>query len=223
MGAGIFDVIGPIMVGPSSSHTAGAVRISAIANKICGGIPARVSFYLHGSFAETYRGHGTDKALVGGILGMSPSDERLRNSFQYAREQRLDFEFNTIDLGDVHPNTIKIVMHAHDGAIHEVIGSSIGGGSVFISSVDNARVEFSGQYPTILTSHEDKPGLIAGVTSLFADQGINIAFLKVFRYSRGSDASMLVETDAPIPADLIDAINKLEGIKNTIYIDDIYS
>lgn len=108
MGVGIFDVIGPVMVGPSSSHTAGAVRIGAIANKICGGIPARVDFYLHGSFAETYLGHGTDNALVGGILGMSPSDERLRNSFKYAREKGLDFEFNTIDLGDVHPNTIKM-------------------------------------------------------------------------------------------------------------------
>jgi len=220
MGVGIFDVIGPVMVGPSSSHTAGAVRIGAIANKICGGIPARVDFYLHGSFAETYLGHGTDNALVGGILGMSPSDERLRNSFKYAREKGLDFEFNTIDLGDVHPNTIKIVMHSCDGVIHEVIGSSIGGGSILISSVDNARVEFSGKYPTILTTHEDKPGLIARVTSLFADQGINIAFLKVFRYSRGSDASMLVETDAQIPADLICAIEKLEGIKKVMYIDE---
>jgi len=220
MATGIFDVIGPIMVGPSSSHTAGAARIGAIANKICGGIPTRVSFYLHGSFAETYLGHGTDNALVGGILGMLPSDERLRHSFQYAREKGLDFEFNTIDLGDVHPNTVKIIMCSHDGVIHEVIGSSIGGGSVLITSVDNARVEFSGKYPTILTTHEDKPGLIAKVTSLFADQGINIAFLKVFRYSRGSDASMLIETDDRIPADLTHAIENLAGIKKVIYIDE---
>jgi L-serine dehydratase len=211
------------MVGPSSSHTAGAVRIAAIANRICGGIPARVDFYLHGSFAETYHGHGTDNALIGGILGMSTSDERLPNSFQFAREQGLDFKFNTIDLGDVHPNTIKIVMHTFDGVIQEVIGSSIGGGSVLISSVDNAKVEFSGKYPTILTSHADKPGLIARVTSLFADQGINIAFLRVFRNSRGSNASMLIETDVQIPADLIGAIDKLEGIINIMYIDDIYS
>jgi L-serine dehydratase len=221
MGAGIFDVIGPVMVGPSSSHTAGAVRIAAIANKVCGAIPARVEFYLHGSFAETFRGHGTDNALVGGMLGMSPSDERLSNSFQYARELGMDFEFKTVDLGDVHPNTVKIIMHARDGITHEVIGSSIGGGSVIIKSVDNARVEFTGQYPTILTIHEDRPGLIARVTSLFASNRINIAFLKVFRNSRGSDATMVVETDDHIPSDLITAINKLEGIKKVVCIDEI--
>jgi L-serine dehydratase len=219
MGAGIFDVIGPVMVGPSSSHTAGAVRIAAIAKKVCGAIPARVEFYLHGSFAETFRGHGTDNALVGGILGMSPSDERLVDSFQYARKMGMEYEFKTADLGDVHPNTIKILMHAQDGNIHEVIGSSIGGGSVIIKSVDNARVEFTGQYPTILTIHEDRPGLIAGVTSLFASNRINIAFLKVFRNSRGSDATMVVETDDQISADLIAAINKLEGIKKVVCID----
>ncbi len=221
MGAGIFEVIGPVMVGPSSSHIAGAVKIAAIANKVGGGVPDRVEFYLHGSFAETFRGHGTDNALVGGMLGMSPSDERLIDSFQYAQERGMQFDFKSIELTDVHPNTIKIVMHARDGTTHEVIGSSIGGGSVLIKSVDNARVEFTGQYPTILTIHEDRPGLIAGVTSLFASSRINIAFLKVFRNSRGSDATMVIETDDHIPAELITSISKLGGIKKVICIDEM--
>lgn len=219
MATSIFDVIGPVMVGPSSSHTAGAVRIGFIANQVAGGVPARSDFYLHGSFAETYQGHGTDKALVGGVLGMSPDDEQLRNSLRIALLKGMVYNFNPVDLGNVHPNTVKIVMHTHDGNIHEVVGSSTGGGGIVISSIDNAKVEFTNEYPTILTIHEDKPGVIASLTDDLAQAGINVAFLKVFRSSRGSDATMVVETDNPIPVGVLKNIDKIEGIKKVIFID----
>ncbi|NLB88313.1 MAG: L-serine ammonia-lyase, iron-sulfur-dependent, subunit beta, partial [Syntrophomonadaceae bacterium] len=165
---GIFDVIGPIMVGPSSSHTAGAARLGNIASRICGKDLAKVEFYLHGSFAKTYRGHGTDKALLGGILGMLPSDERIRNSDIIAQEKGLEYDYITADLGDVHPNTVKIIMYPKEGAFCEVIGSSVGGGNILITSVNGMDIEFSAEYPTIVTKHIDKPGIVAQVTSLLS-------------------------------------------------------
>lgn len=206
------------MVGPSSSHTAGAVRIGAVAGQIIGSVPARVDFYLHGSFAETYRGHGTDQALVGGILGLSADDQDLAEALDNARQAGVEFHFHPADLGDVHPNTVKIVMQAADGSQQEVVGSSVGGGAITIHSVNRVRLEFSAEHPTLLTVHEDKPGLIAAVTGLLADYQINIAFLKVLRQVRGIEASMVIETDNQLPLALIDAVQKLPGIQRVHYI-----
>ncbi len=219
MGSGIFDIIGPVMVGPSSSHTAGAARIAAIANQVCGSIPAKVDFYLHGSFAETYKGHGTDQALVGGILGLDPDNRCLVHAVEIAQDAGIEFNFHPIDLGDVHPNTVKIVMQTADGVVHEVIGSSIGGGGIIIHSVNTISLEFSADNPTIITLHEDKPGLLASVTNLLASYEINIAFLKVIRQVRGIEASMVIETDDDIPATLIEDLKHLKGIKNAQYIN----
>lgn len=207
------------MVGPSSSHTAGAVKLGRVARKVGGKKIRRVDFYLHGSFAETYEGHGTGKALLGGILGMNTADERIRDSYQLAFEQRLEYNFYPTDLGNVHPNTVKIVMHSDDGRIDQVVGSSIGGGEIKIHSINNVRVEFSGQYPTIITRQEDKPGVIAKVTSLLGSHGINIAFLEVFRQSRGSMASMVIETDQDVDQTIIDEIKQVGEVKECIFIN----
>lgn len=216
---GIFDVIGPIMVGPSSSHTAGAARLGNIASRICGRELAKVEFYLHGSFAKTYQGHGTDKALLGGILGMLPSDERIRDSDAVAKARGLKYDFFTTDLGDVHPNTVKIIMYPKEGALCEVIGSSVGGGNILITSVNGMDIQFSAEYPTIITKHIDKPGILAQVTSILALHHINIAFLKVFRMSRGREASMVIETDQKVGDQIIAELEKLPDIIKVVFVD----
>ncbi len=217
--ASIFDIIGPVMVGPSSSHTAGAAKLANIARRICGEKIRKVDFYLHGSFAETCRGHGTNQALLGGILGMNAADERIRDSFEYARDFGVEYDFHFADLGDVHPNTVKIVMTCTDGSVCEMIGASIGGGEVRISSINNTHIEFSGQYPTIITVHQDKPGIVAQVSTVFAKHKVNIAFLKVFRQWRGSEASMVLETDEEVSQTMLDEISLIPEIIKIVFID----
>lgn len=215
----IFEIIGPVMVGPSSSHTAGAARLGQIARRVCGKEIKHVDFYLHGSFARTYKGHGTGKALLGGILGMNASDERIRDSYKYAGKMGVDFEFHTVDLGDVHPNTVKISMHTVDGEICELTGSSIGGGKVRVTSINDMVVEFTGQYSTIITSHIDQPGVVARVTSTLSRHGINIAFLKVFRQARGRQASMVIETDQEVNKIVLEELGALPNMNRIVFID----
>lgn len=171
---GIFDVMGPIMIGPSSSHTAGAVRIGRLAKKISGKDFVSVVFHLHGSFAQTYLGHGTDKALVAGVLGMMPDDERIRNSFEIAKENNIKFEFVKTDLGDVHPNSVKIETRYKDGRISFVSGSSIGGGNIKIIDVDGIKVDFTNEFPTIILKYKEQKGVISFVSTLLAENGYNI-------------------------------------------------
>jgi len=210
----IFDIIGPIMIGPSSSHTAGAARLGKVARSIAEGELKKVTFLLHGSFAKTYKGHGTDRALVAGILGFEPWDERLKDSLKIAMDMGIEISFVEVDLGDVHPNTVKILMTLKDNSLVEVMGSSIGGGNILISEVDNEKVEFNGNYPTMLVKHKDLPGMISKVSSLISEANINIAFLKVFRKSKGQMATMVFETDSPVPKEVVDKINKLGNIEN---------
>lgn len=219
MSVSLFDVIGPIMVGPSSSHTAGAVRLGNIARKVSGEPIQAVKFYLHGSFAQTYRGHGTDRALLGGVLGLAPADERIREAFQLAREQNIAYDFSTVDLGNVHPNTARIIITRKDGSTCEVSGSSIGGGKVLITSINKLQVEFSGSYATTIVIHQDKPGIIAYTTSVFSHHHINIAFLKVFRQLRGQEASMIIETDEMVDNEVIMALQEHPDIKQVMLIE----
>lgn len=218
----IFDVLGPVMVGPSSSHTAGAARLARVAAGIAGEDIRKVTFYLHGSFAKTYRGHGTDRALLAGMLGMGPEDERLRDSYDIAVERGLNFKFVEADLGDVHPNTVKFIMETGDGNITSVTGSSVGGGSILITEIDGQGVEFTGTYPAIITRHVDKPGIITAVTSSLSKAGINIAFMRVFREYRGQMASMVVETDSPVPEQALKSISQTDGIEKVISIKPVY-
>ncbi len=213
---GVFDIIGPVMIGPSSSHTAGAARIGRIARDILGTDFNRVVFYLHGSFAKTYKGHGTDKALVAGVLGMGPSDENLRNSFEIASAQGIAYEFIEADLGYQHPNTVKIVFKSKDKKDSYIIGSSIGGGNVLITNINGNIVEFSGDYPTLLIKYHDKKGMISKITSIIANNDINIATMKVSR--EDNIATMVVETDSVIENKIISEIGESEDI---IYIKGI--
>jgi L-serine dehydratase len=209
-----FDILGPIMIGPSSSHTAGAARLAKIAATIGENDIKEVRFLLHGSFAKTYKGHGTDRALVAGILGMDPWDENLRNSMDIAKEKGVIFSFEEADLGEVHPNTVKFVMKSSKGVDTEVTGSSIGGGNILIFDVDGQRVEFTGEYPTLIITHLDVPGMIYKVSTLLFNENINIAFMNVYRKGRGSEASMVVETDSIVEERIIDKIKDLGNIKN---------
>ena len=206
---GVFDILGPIMIGPSSSHTAGAARLGKVARAICGKPMKKVTFLLHGSFGKTYKGHGTDKALVAGILGMEPSDTHLRNSLEIAKEKNIEIEFKEVDLGDAH------------GVFHEIVGSSIGGGSIKITEVNGSVVEFTGEYPTLIISHKDVPGAVSKVTAIVYEHNINIAFMKVFRTERGKAARMVFEMDSPITKDIIDEIKKVEAVEKLVVINPV--
>ncbi len=221
MESSLLDVIGPIMVGPSSSHTAGAVRLGNIARHLAEGNFQRVDFYLHGSFAKTYKGHGTDKALLGGVLGMLPSDESIRDSEEIAARQGIQFLFHTEDLGNVHPNTVRIVLTRADSSTIEMTGSSIGGGNVLVTSINHMKLEFTGQYPTLVTLHQDKPGVLSKVSTVLSRHGINIAFMRVFRQLRGKEASMVIETDQPVNADVLSELHAIEEISKILFVDAI--
>ena len=210
----VFDILGPIMIGPSSSHTAGAARLAKIAATIAENDVSEVRFLLHGSFGKTYKGHGTDRALVAGILGMDPWDENLRASLQLATEKGLKYSFEEADLGEVHPNTVKFLIKSHNGIETEVTGSSVGGGNILIFDVDGQRVEFTGEYPTLIITHLDVPGMIYKVSTLLFNENINIAFMNVYRKARGSEASMVVETDSIVEERIIEKIKALGDIKN---------
>ncbi|WP_040210301.1 L-serine ammonia-lyase, iron-sulfur-dependent subunit beta [Clostridium polynesiense] len=218
---GVFEVLGPIMIGPSSSHTAGAARLGKIAGTIAGGKITKVDFLLHGSFGKTYKGHGTDRALVAGILGMEPSDERLRDALTIAKEKGIEVNFIEEDLGDVHPNTVKFIIKCQGGGEVTVMGSSIGGGNIQITEVDGDKVQFTGAYPTLIISHRDVPGQVSKVTTLLYEENINIAFMKVFRNHRGTIATMVFETDHSIPEEVLSKINSISEIARVTYISPV--
>lgn len=216
-----FDILGPAMIGPSSSHTAGAARLAKVARIIAGKDIKEVKFLLHGSFAKTYRGHGTDRALVAGILGMDPWDERLRDSLDIAKEHGLKIEFVEADLGDEHPNTVKFIIKTYDDNIVEVMGSSIGGGNITITEVDGEKIKFTGEYPTLIIKHVDVPGIVSKVTAVIYEAKINIATMTVYRSSRGAEATMIFETDSVVPESLIQQITGIGDINSIRVISPI--
>lgn len=218
---GIFDVLGPIMIGPSSSHTAGAARLGKIARTIVNKPIKDVTFLLHGSFKETYKGHGTDRALVAGILGMMPDDERLRDALLIAEKEGLEVHFLPADLGQVHPNTVKILMTDCGDINWEVLGSSIGGRLVEIYEINGNKVKITGEYPTIITCHDDIPGTVSTVSTLFYDNDINIAHMTLVRSQKGKDATMTFELDNNVSEELIAAIKAVEGVNRVILINSL--
>ena len=190
-----FDIIGPIMVGPSSSHTAGALKIARIAGKMAQGKINSVTFVLFGSFAKTYRGHGTDRALLGGILGLEADDLNIKKSFEIAREKKVEFEFIPYeDEVDYHPNTVEITVR-YDGGEVCVRGSSIGGGEIEITNINGTDISFSGRYNAIIIRQKDVPGAIAAITGIFEKHSINIAYMHVYRDGPGDDAYSIAEID----------------------------
>lgn len=211
----IFDILGPVMVGPSSSHTAGAARLGKVSREIVGNDFNKVTFYLHGSFAKTYRGHGTDKALVAGVLGMGPSDERIKDSFTLAKEKGLNISFIETDLGYEHPNSVKILFENNRDNFY-IIGSSIGGGNILITNINGTEVELSGEYPTLIIKYEDKKGVISNISTILSKENINIGTMKVTRERK--IATMIVETDHKIIDNVLNKIKEIDGI---IYIKGI--
>ncbi len=199
----VFDVLGPNMVGPSSSHTAGACAIAYLAQKMKTGILRQVTFTLYGSFAKTYRGHGTDRALLGGIMGFATDDIRIRDSFEIAKEQGIDYHFiiNEAET-DLHPNTVDIQMTDENGNVMNVRGESLGGGKVRIVRINQVQVDFTGEYNAVIIIQQDKPGVAAHITKCLGDRNVNIAYMRIFRESKGEKAYTIVESDQTLPDDL---------------------
>ena len=211
----IFDVIGPVMIGPSSSHTAGAVRLGKLALAILGEPVKEAVIGLHGSFAQTYKGHGTDLALAAGLQGWATDEARIPKSFESLQQAGITISFKTINLGDLaHPNSVKFWLTGVKGNTCRVTGTSIGGGRVSITNIDDFPVEFSGEFPAILTMHNDRPGAIALVTSILSTHGVNVAQMRVFRKQKGGLAVMIVETDQPVEDAEVIVISKLPHIES---------
>ena len=209
----IFDVVGRIMVGPSSSHTAGACRIGYVSNIIFGGMPLEATIYLHGSFAETYRGHRSDVAIIGGLLGFKPDDERIPFSFQHAKEKTLNFKFEKADLGpDYHPNSIKIIMKSDEKKL-SIVGSSIGGGNILIKEIDGLAAGFDADSPTIVEVHDDIPGVLANIASVVSLFDISISEMHLSRNIRKKIALSWIELTKPIPNELISALQKIPEMR----------
>ncbi|HAZ28534.1 MAG TPA: L-serine ammonia-lyase, iron-sulfur-dependent, subunit beta [Candidatus Magasanikbacteria bacterium] len=198
----IFDIAGPIMIGPSSSHTAGAVKLGQMARALFDATPEKATFLLHGSFATVYKGHATDKALLAGVMKFQTKDPRIKEAFAIAKEQGLAYEFQTGDLGIAyHPNTVKITLEKEGIPPMEVVGSSIGGGNIEVKKIDEFDVDFrgaAGRYFTLIFCHKDKPGMLALITKAIADKGANIANLQNSRLSKGGKALTIVCLDSPI-------------------------
>lgn len=213
-----FDIIGPMMVGPSSSHTAGAARLGRLVGTLCDYDVKSVVFRLHGSFAKTYRGHGTDRALMAGLLGMKQSDIRLKNSLKIAEEKGITYKFEPADFGEVHPNTVEFVVEKSNGEITRVKGSSVGGGEIKIIELNGLSIEFTGKLPTIITRHKDHPGVLAKVTAILAKHNLNIAYMSVYRHDKGKDAFMVVELDEITDKNIIDDIKESCNDIDAVYL-----
>lgn len=218
----IFDMIGPVMIGPSSSHTAGACRIGFMARSIMRCTPVQVSFHLFGSFARTYRGHGTDLALLGGFLGFRPDDERITNAIALARDAELDAVFVPGGEEVDHPNTVVIRARCGDGRSAEIRGVSLGGGKVVITAINGIEVEYTGEYTTIVTSHRDHPGMIARIAASLAGAGVNIANMRLYRRSRGERAICIIENDDRVPDALVRELQQLEGMHQVTLLEKVY-
>lgn len=214
----IFDIVGPIMVGPSSSHTAGAVKIGNACHKLIGERIVKAAIMLHGSFLQTGEGHGTDKALVAGLMGFDVDDMRVPESFSIAKDSGLDFYFGSTDLGDVHPNSVKLQIEGESGRKLEIIASSIGAGRIRICEIDGITVNFSGEHPTLIVHNIDQPGHVAEVTSMLAHKSVNIATMQLYRKSRGGEAVMVLECDQEVPVESIKWLENLEGIIKVTYM-----
>lgn len=214
-----FDVIGPNMIGPSSSHTAGACSIALLARKMMPETIAKVRFLLYGSFAKTGKGHGTDRALLGGIMGFQTDDRRIPDSYAIADEMGLAYEFSyDTSEDDIYPNTVDIFMTGEKGFELSVRGESLGGGKVRISRINGVDVDFSGEYSTVIVVQKDKPGVVAHITKCLSDRGINIAFMKLFREARGETAYSIVESDDGLPEELADQIRENGYVKEVMLV-----
>ncbi|MBR1866427.1 MAG: L-serine ammonia-lyase, iron-sulfur-dependent subunit beta [Lachnospiraceae bacterium] len=213
----LFDIIGPVMVGPSSSHTAGAVKIGYVARKLMSQPVCRAEILLYGSFLATGKGHGTPYAIVAGLLGMKPDDSRIPDSFRIAEESGMELVFGEAALADGHPNSVQLKLTGRSGRQLEIVGQSLGGSVINIASIDGLDANFSGDYPTLIVHNLDQPGHVAEVTSMLAHKSVNIAAMQLYRAGRGGNAVMVIECDQEIPVDSIKWLEHLEGVEKVTY------
>lgn len=217
----VFDILGPVMIGPSSSHTAGAARIGRITRALLGSPAVQAKILLHGSFAKTYRGHGTDKALIAGIMGMTTDDERIRFSPELAEKSGLKVEITTGEIEGAHPNTAQITLTNDQGRTVSLQGSSIGGGNIIVNKVNGMEVCITGQYTTLIVLHRDAPGTIASVTEVVAEAGANICNFRLSRQEKGGDAVMTIELEGSIDCSLNQKIKHLPNIYSSTMLEPI--
>ncbi len=215
----VFDIVGPIMIGPSSSHTAGAVRIGLMSRLLLGSDAIKAHILLHGSFAQTYKGHGTDRALAAGIMGMETDDERIPDSLEIAEKNGLQIEFIPCDIPGAHPNTAEVTLTNAAGKTVCVRGSSIGGGNIIINAIDGMDVTITGESPTVVVVHDDVPGMIAHVTTLIAEYSLNIYGFSLARDKKGGTAIMSLQVDGrSLKPELKTAIESLDHVTNVIFV-----
>ena len=215
----IFDMMGPVMVGPSSSHTAGAARIGNMGRTLLGEEVARADIGLHGSFAETGVGHGTDRALLAGLLGMKPDDLRIPNAYDEANRAGMAYSFRTVELRDAHPNTALLELTGKSGKQLTLQASSIGGGAIVVNKIDGIDVNFTGDFNTLIVRNQDETGSVAAITSILSQVHINVANMSVNRHRRGGDALMVIETDQHIKPRQVEFLSELPGILSVTYYD----
>lgn len=208
----IFDIMGPIMVGPSSSHTAGAARMGRVARHLLGSQPVRALISLHGSFASTGAGHGTDRAIVAGLLDMAPDDPNLPRSFQLAKAAGMEVFIRTVELRGAHPNTAVLDLTDRMGRTLSVSASSLGGGRIRVNSIDGMEAAFSGELPTVIIRNEDRPGIVSEVSRALSRRGANIATMQLYRDRRGGLAVMVIECDDPLPDGLQNELTAMDGV-----------
>ena len=215
----IFDMMGPVMVGPSSSHTAGAARIGNMGRTLLGEEVARADIGLYGSFAETGFGHGTDRALLAGLLGMKPDDLRIPNAYEEANRAGMAYSFRTVELRDAHPNTAFLELTGKSGKKLTLQASSIGGGAIVVNKIDGIDVNFTGDFNTLIVRNQDESGSVAAITSILSQVHINVANMSVNRHRRGGDALMVIETDQHIKPRQVEFLSELPGILSVTYYD----
>ena len=215
----VFDVLGPNMIGPSSSHTAGAVRIGRMARTLLDAKPVRAEIGLYGSFAETGRGHGTDRALVAGLLGMAPDNLDVPGSFRLAAEQGLAFSFRTVQLRDAHPNTAVLDVTAEDGRRLVLRAASTGGGRIRVEQVNGVAVNFTGDFNTLIVRHHDIPGTLASIARELSKFRVNVANMSLCRDRRGGDALMVLEADQRISPVTREMVAEIPGVERVTYYE----
>ena len=213
----LYYIIGPVMVGPSSSHTAGAEKIGYVSRKLMAQPIVKAQILLYGSFLATGKGHGTQIAIVAGLLGMKTDDSRIPESFQLAKEAGMEISFGEAELKDAHPNSAQLILTGADGKELEIVGESIGGSRINIASIDGLSANFSGDYPTLIVHNLDQPGHVAEVTSMLSHKSVNIATMQLYRAGRGGHAVMVIECDQEVPGESIQWLSHLEGIEKVTY------
>ena len=214
----IFDILGPIMVGPSSSHTAGAVKIGFTSRQLLREEVIAADIFLHGSFLATGKGHGTDKALIAGLLGMKPDDETIPDSLEIAKERGLRYAFSGVELKNAHPNSVLLRLKGVQGGELEIVASSIGGGAIVINQIDGLEANICGCYPTLIVHNVDQPGHVSDVTSMLGHKSVNIATMQLYHDKRGGNAVMIIECDQEVPLEAIGWRRKLEGVVKVTYL-----